>query len=663
MATSKQHSWWIAGMLALACGGDPAAPVDEPGDGPDDSFLAGGKADVFGIADGSAEACAIRRLAGEADFEILDVAVGLSRTAAEHIVEFRAGVDGAQGTLDDRWFKDLKSLDDVKYVGKTAFKQLAAYAKAHEAYRCGNVDLQLLAFNDFHGRLKPPSGFDGSILTDQGNVKAGGVEYLSTHVQQLRADNPNTLVVAAGDVIGATPLLSALFHDEPTIEAMNLLGLDVAAVGNHEFDEGPGELLRMQAGGCHPSDGCQDGDGFDGAHFQYLAANVVVDASQDTLFAPYQVRSFRGAHVGIIGLTLEDTPAVTSPAGVVGLSFKDEADTINALVPKLQEQGIQTIVVLLHEGGKAAGSINGCEGISGPVFEIVDRLDPAVDVVVTGHTNAAHICNINDTLVTSAASFGKLLTKVDLAVDELSGDVTSMSANNLVVTRNVPRHAEQTALIAKYDALSASTAGEVVGQITGNITRSASGPGDSRLGSLLSDAQLAATAGDAEVAFMNPGGIRADLITWHAQHGEPEGAVTYEEAFEVQPFGNRLVTLTLSGQQIYDLLEQQWTATPTGEKQYVLQVSAGFTYTWDPAKPLGQRVVPGSVSLNGAPVALGAKVRVTVTDFLAGGGDGFTVLAEGTDRVVGPEDLEAFRAYLKASSPVAPPELGRITRL
>ncbi len=660
---ASNHGWWVAGMLVLACSAESAQPrADEAGDGPDDTFLAGGKADVFGVADGSAESCAIRRLAAEADFETLDVAAALNRTAVKHIMEFRQGADEKLGTSDDRWFKDLASLDAVKYVGKVAFKRLVAYAKDHDEWRCGAVDVQLLAFNDFHGRLKPPAGFEGTIFTDSGSTKAGGVEYLASHVAEHRAANPNTVVVAAGDVIGATPLLSALFHDEPTIEAMNLLGLDVAAVGNHEFDEGPAELLRMQSGGCHPDDGCQDGDGFDGATFNYLAANVVVDSSQETLFAPYEVRSFRGAHIGFIGLTLEDTPAVTSPAGVVGLSFRDEAKTINALVPKLQEQGIETIVVLLHEGGKATGNFNGCEGISGPVFEIIDQLDEAVDVVVTGHTNAAHICDIDGTLVTSAASYGKLLTKVDLKVDELSGDVETMSANNLVVTRDVPRDADQSALIAKYEAESATIAGEVVGEVTANITRSASGAGDSRLGSVLCDAQLAATQGDAEIAFMNPGGIRADLITWHST-GEPEGKVTYEEAFKVQPFGNRLVTLTLTGQQIYDLLEQQWTETPAGEKKYVLQVSAGFSYTWNRNQPIGQRVVPGTAAINGAPLALDAKVRVTVTDFLASGGDGFTVFTSGTDLKPGPEDLEAFTDYLKATAPLAPPDLGRITRL
>jgi 5'-nucleotidase len=220
----------------------------------------------------------------------------------------------------------------------------------------GPVSIQLLAYNDFHGNLKPPTGSSGVIATPGGNVLAGGVEYLATHVKQLKATNSNTAVVAAGDLIGASPLISGLFHDEPTIEAMNLVGLDLSSVGNHEFDEGSTELLRMQNGGCHPVDGCQDGDPFNGATFQYLAANVVRTSNGKTLFPAYKIRSFAGAKVAFIGLVLEGTPTIVTPAGVAGLEFKDEADTVNGLVPQLKAQGVKTIVVLIHEVASRPGS-------------------------------------------------------------------------------------------------------------------------------------------------------------------------------------------------------------------------------------------------------------------------------------------------------------------
>ncbi|HSO13251.1 MAG TPA: bifunctional metallophosphatase/5'-nucleotidase [Anaerolineales bacterium] len=528
-----------------------------------------------------------------------------------------------------------------------------------EAEPSGTVDVQILAVNDFHGNLEPPSGSSGRI----GTINAGGAEYLATHVNNLRAMNPNTVVVSAGDMIGASPLLSALFHDEPTIEAFNQIGLDFNAVGNHEFDEGVYELIRMQEGGCHPVDGCLDGDDFAGAEFRYLAANVTWKKNDKPIFPAYKIRSFKGAHVAFIGMTLEGTPSIVTPSGISMLNFYDEADTVNALIPELKQKGVETIVVLIHEGGAqvAPAPYNGCVGISGAIVDIVNRFDPEVDVVISGHTHNAYNCVINNMLVTSAASFGRVVTDVDLAIDLSTGEVVSMSANNNIVTRDVPKDSFITGLIAKYNAIAAPLANRVIGSITADITRTNNAAGESALGDVIADAQLAATAdpafGGAVVAFMNPGGIRADLTYASSTAGEGNGNVTYGEAFTVQPFGNSLVTMTLTGAQIDTLLETQWVVNR------VLQVSNGFTYKWSLSAPVGSKVDIASIMINGMPIDPNGSYRVTVNSFLADGGDNFLVLKNGTDRLGGEVDTDALEKYFAANSPVAPGPQNRIVQI
>ncbi len=527
------------------------------------------------------------------------------------------------------------------------------------APRGDTVTVQILALNDFHGNLEPPAGSSGRI----GSINAGGVEYLATHIANLRAQNPNTVVVSAGDLIGASPLISALFHDEPTIEAFNLIGLDYNAVGNHEFDEGAAELLRMQNGGCHPTDGCLDGDGFAGADFQFLAANVVNTSTGKTIFPPYAVENFRGTKVAFIGMTLEGTPTIVTPSGVAGLTFLDEADAANALVKELKRRQVETIVVLLHEGGvQAGGDYNSCVGISGPIVDIVNRLDDSVDAVISGHTHNAYNCVIDGKLVTSAASFGRLVTKVDLTIDRKSGDVVEMQADNKIVTRDVPKAALLTALVERYGTLAAPFANRIIGTITADILRAANAAGESALGDVIADSQLDATDdpgfGDAVIAFMNPGGIRADLAYNNSSAGEAPGEITYNEIFTVQPFGNSLVTMSLTGTQIDTLLEQQFDNPAPGQSR-ILQVSNGFTYTWSQSAPTGNKV--SNLMLNGVAIDPAATYRVTVNSFLADGGDNFVVLKEGTNRLGGALDLDALEAYFVANSPVAPGPQNRIT--
>jgi 5'-nucleotidase len=534
--------------------------------------------------------------------------------------------------------------------------------RAAAAQPARTTTIQLLGINDFHGNLEPPSGSSGRI----GTVNAGGVEYLATHLEQLEATNPNTLVVSAGDLIGASPLLSGLFHDEPTIEAANIFGLDFNAVGNHEFDEGAVELLRMQEGGCHPVDGCQDGDGFAGADFAFLAANVRWHDTGETLFPAYKIAHFKGVKVALIGMTLEGTPTIVSPSGVAGLDFLDEADTVNALIPELREQGVKTIVVLIHEGGFPTGGFNECPGISGPIVDIVNRTSDEVDLFISGHTHQAYNCVIDGRPVTSAASFGRLITDFDITISRATKQPVNITVDNKIVTRDVAKDEAETALILKYKQFADPIANRVIGTITTDITRTANAAGESALGDVIADAQLDSTDdpgfGDAVVAFMNPGGIRTDLVFGQISGGEAPGEVTFGEAFAVQPFGNSLVTMTLTGAQIDTLLEQQFDNPSAGQSR-ILQVSNGFTYTWNAAAPTGSKVDPSTIQIGGVTVDPAASYRVTVNSFLADGGDNFSVLAQGTDRLGGDVDTDAMVDYFAANSPVAPGPQNRITRV
>jgi 5'-nucleotidase len=529
------------------------------------------------------------------------------------------------------------------------------------------VEVQLLAINDFHGNLEPPTGSSARIQTGVGadgtavTVDAGGVEYLSTQLAQLAAQQQrrNTITVAAGDLIGASPLLSAAFHDEPTIEALGLAGLDYASVGNHEFDEGAAELLRIQNGGCHPVDGCADGTPYAGADFQYLSANAFVTETGEPLLAPYAVEEVHGVEIGFIGMTLEGTKDIVSQQGVAGLDFADEVETASRYAHELQSQGVETIVVLLHEGGEQSGpnawDVNGCNGLTGPVVDIAEGMSDAIDVVASGHTHQAYNCEIDGKLVTSGSSFGRLVTDIDLSIDRRTGDVLTASAENVVVTRDVARDPAQTELIARYRQALGPIAGRVVGTTSSTITKTAVPSGESPLGNLIADAQLAATDDEqgAVAAFMNPGGVRADL---------PAGEVTYEQAFTVQPFANNLVTLDLTGAQVQCLLEQQYTTgkvlQPSDTVRYTVTASGAPSTTGNCA---GGRVLDETVTIGGVAVVDGQTYRVTVNNFLAGGGDGFIVLTGGTNAVTGPIDLDAFTAYLTAESPVAPPATDRIT--
>ena len=566
------------------------------------------------------------------------------------------------------------------------------------------VRVSLVGLNDFHGNLQPPSGT--VVVADPANpagtrVTAGGAAYLATLIATLKAQNPSgTLVVAAGDMIGASPLVSGLFHDEPAIDALGMMGLDLTSVGNHEFDKGRDELLRMQKGGCLPKsadgsrgvvgvDTCMNDGKFAGAKFQYLAANVIDQKTGATLFPAYSIKTVGAVKVGFIGLTLKDTPSVVTPAGVAGLQFVDEVTTVNQLVPILKAQGVAAIVVLLHQGGATTAALvndKRCPGFTGEIVGIADKLDPAIDVIVSGHTHQEYVCLRPDgKLITQAGFYGRIATKIDMTIDPNTKRVTKKEASNIVAVNDVGASdtkgastavpAGQTvqakngpidALVGRYANLTAPLTLIVKGNLTGFLDRKANAAGESTLGDVIADAFLAASSDAsygttrAQIAFTNPGGIRADLTS--------SLQVTFGQLYNVQPFGNTLVTMNLTGAQLLRLLEQQWESPqPAGGR--ILPLSRGLTYTWDAAKPegsapkTGDRVVAGSLRLNGVPVDPVRRYRVTVNSFMASGGDNFTVLTSGTDVQQGALDVDASSVYFKTSGTIRPPARDRITRL
>lgn len=567
-------------------------------------------------------------------------------------------------------------------VAVASIAAVALVATAPATPQGATVPVRIIAFNDFHGHLE--AGDNAIDVPDPADaagtrpLRVGGAPHLATLVARLRAEQPRHVVVSTGDLVGASPLISGLFHDEPTIEVMNAIGIDVNVVGNHEFDQGVDELRRLAHGGCRPSTNgprrsCQRPN-YAGARFAFLAANVLDRATDQPIFAPSFVKTIDGVRVGFIGVVTRSTPGIVVPGGIAGVRFLGEARVLNEQARALQAQGIQAIVAVVHEGGDADGGFNDCRHPRGAIFEIERELDPAIDVVLSAHTHRGYNCQVDGRTVIQGASFGRLVSVVDLEIDRATGDVVRAQtrARNIPVANGadgdarlseayppLPADPAVAAIVAEYRTAAAPLADQAVGRIAATFERRAGAGGDSALGRLIADAQLAATrSSGAQVAFTNPGGVRTSL---HASR--PDGTVTYADAYLVQPFGNSLVTLTLTGAELKTLLEQQWSAARP-ERARILQPSEGFTYEWDSRRPHGTRV--DNIRLNGRAIAPDADVRITVNSFLASGGDGFRVLRDGRDRVGGPLDIEAFTAYLAQESvvrPLAPTSAPRVRRL
>lgn len=592
--------------------------------------------------------------------------------------------------------------------------------------------VKIIGFNDYHGNLESPGTFGVNTLVPTASRPAvGGAEYLAAYVARMKAANPLSVVVGAGDYIGATPLISALFFDEPAVETLNKIGVEFNAVGNHEFDKGKDELKRLQNGGCKVTGGVQEPNSckgfgsavpgsFDGARFKWLSANVLDTTTGKTLLPAYGIKTFNGVKVAFIGMTLKGTPGIVTPTGVAGLSFQDEADTVNALVPRLRAQGIEAIVVLVHQGGfqnvvtgstnqPITSDVNGCtgdlkntNGTDSDIRAIVKRLDNAVDLVISGHTHAAYNCSANTidvrgtTLanavstarptgmpnklgrlipVTSSSAFGRVLTEVDVSIDPGTRDIVAVSPHNVLVDRTdaainaaITANPEVKNVVAAYKAAVSPLANAVIATITAPMTNAANAAGEMDAGDLIADAQLAATQpatlGGAVMAFMNAGGVRNPGLVNTA--GTYPYDLTYGDAFTTQPFGNSLVTMTLTAQQLKDVLEQQFAnCNGQGSANRIMQISNGLKYSWDSAGTCGTRIVevtytptdvtvappvvtgPTEFIVQGGVVLNPSKTyRVTVNNFMATGGDGFGVLVGGTSPLGGAQDIDALTAYL-----------------
>ncbi|MGB7374233.1 bifunctional metallophosphatase/5'-nucleotidase [Pontixanthobacter sp.] len=545
------------------------------------------------------------------------------------------------------------------------------------------VEVKIIGLNDFHGNIEPirrPLRFTDDAGQQQ-QVYAAGAAYLTTAVETYRAKTEHSLTIAAGDLIGGSPLASSIFLDEPAIGAMNRLGLDFNAVGNHEFDRGWKELRRIQEGGCEKHTlraPCAVENPYPGAEFTFLAANVIMPDGT-SLFPGYGMKRFgegdRAVSVGIIGLTLKDTPTLVTPSGVAGLDFTDEADAINGLIPALEEAGADAIVVTIHQGLTTQAGYNdkSCGGIDGPLLDILARLDPRIDVVISGHTHRAYICQYSaidparDFLVTSAGYGGSMLTDITLMIDPASGEVTAKSADNIIIQSvgtdregniaapnpafpQFAANADVAAYVEMYVAASRDAATRPVGKISGEARDPGPPTEETALGNLIADAQLFATrAAGAQIALMNNSGIRTSLIP------AADGTISYGDIYTVQPFGNTLITKSFTGAQLLALLEQQF------DDEGLVQTfspSQGFAMVWDMTAPVGARVV--EVTLDGDPVDPAGIYRVTMNSFLAAGGDGFTVFTQGTNTVTGPTDLDGMEAYLQTADIIQLPALGRM---
>jgi 5'-nucleotidase len=560
------------------------------------------------------------------------------------------------------------------------------------------VTLRLIAFNDLHGNLE--AGGLSLPWPDPANrdkaqrLSAGGAAYLAGTVQALRAGASNSLVLSSGDMIGGTPLISALFLHESTIDVANRIGVDIAIPGNHEFDAGREELLRVLKPGCRslPADAifvsCPSGP-HEGARFPMFAANVVRNDGK-TLFAPSIVREVDGVKVGFIGAVTKITPSIVVPSGVAGLQFTDEVQAINAEAARLKAQGINALVAVIHEGGDTGTpgqplewNDAGCPNPRGTIFEIVRQLTQEVDIIFSAHTHQGYRCVVGEGAsarpVMQATALGRGVSVADLVIDARTGEIdrARTTHRNLPVFNSGSDPALRAAIVASepepwasalrqaqpvpavaqrvamYAAAAAPIASRSVGRIGGSFERA--GRTDGSAGRLIADAQWQATRsperGGAQFALMNPGGVRSDLRC----NGTPPCPVTYGEAFTMQPFGNSLVVMTLNGAEIQRLLEDQQREGRRGPS--FLIPSSSLTYRWVASAPYGQRVQ--DLRIGGQPLDGARDYRFTVNSFMADGGDGVTGLRAGRQRLGGLLDIEALADFLAAGP--APDPVPRIT--
>ncbi|MDE1466196.1 bifunctional metallophosphatase/5'-nucleotidase [Aurantiacibacter sp. D1-12] len=525
------------------------------------------------------------------------------------------------------------------------------------------VTLQILAINDFHGNLETPQS--ATTWLDNGEehrARLGGAGALAGTLGTLRSEN--SVTVAAGDLIGASPLISALFLDEPAIDVLSEMGLDIASVGNHEFDRGTDELRRIQDGGCEQftlKQPCAIGR-FEGAGFSYLAGNVVSEDGA-SFFPGTMIQEMDGAQIGFIGLTLEGTPNLVSAQATEGYDFLDEADTANRLAAELRAQGADAVVLLLHEGANVDPRFNiaGCPSLNGSVVPIIERLDPSISLVVSGHTHQAYVCNVtsaagHDVLLTSGGRYGGFVTDITMVVDPANDRVLSLDGRNVPVDGSMGTNATVDAIVSRAAEASGPVANRAVGPISDSGERGEN-CGDRPAQDFVADAYLfAANAGldfPADVAFTNSGGVRSNLDSAR------DGVMTFGELAAMAPFGNSVIVLEMTGSEIRNVLEQQFCEEngQIGICDSVLIPSAGMAYSVDQGAVLGSRIA--SMTLNGEPIDDARTYRVVTNNFLVGGGDGFEQFSQVSQIANVGFDIDALEAYV-ATGTVSVPVCGRV---
>lgn len=511
------------------------------------------------------------------------------------------------------------------------------------------IAVNIVAINDLHGYLQanPYSFRDSTAADGMRTLKAGGIATLGGMLTQLRKEDPQLLFIGAGDLVGGSPPLSAMWADEPTLEALRHMDMKLSAIGNHELDNGKAEFLRQLNGGCEsirPTKACQFRTSYPGSGFPYLAANLIDTDTGKTLLPPYRIEEVKGQKIAFVGAVLRDVASVVSAKGMQGLSVEDEAESINRLIPELNQQGVNAIVAVVHQGGSTPEPYDkqDCSQLSGDIVDVAKRLDPAVDVLISGHSHQGYLCKVGSLLVTQGSAYGHLMTHLTLEVTPGQHRVTSIHATNLLADpAQYPVDPQMLALQRELEARSNNVLLKPVGAIAASpITRRTDAAGEMPLGDLIADAHLAAGAAHgAQIAFMNKGGIRGDLAL------EPgHKRLNYGQVATVQPFNNTLIAFDLKGRQLEQLLNQQW---KTADDFNALQVSRGFSYRWDSTRPLDSRVIPGSVRLNGKPLLPESNYRLVVNGFLADGGDRFSLFRQGLNRSdLGVTDLDSLIDYL-----------------
>jgi 5'-nucleotidase len=520
------------------------------------------------------------------------------------------------------------------------------------------VTLHVLTFNDFHGNLQTPASPDGLR-------PAGGAAVLAAYLKAYRARDPAaTLIIHAGDLLGASPPVTRLLQNEPAIQFLNLLAdahcqygaathfyaaaswrehpdpcQVIGTPGNHEFDAGPEELLRLLNGGNAKAGPFLENP-WRGSRVPYVCANVLDRRTGHTLLPPYAVVVIGGVPVGIIGAVLKETPTLVPAWATADLQFTDEAAAINAAAHELQAQGVHTLLVTIHQGVVPVATAHGFDW-HGPLLRIVAQLDPGIDAVISGHTH--NFTNAlwpdharHPVLVVQDFSYGMAFGDLTLQLDPGSGRVLAKSARVLPAWADAGVGLQPDPAVARLTHEAMAAVGPRVARVIAHadlaLTRSMSAAGESALGDFIADAQRAAV--HADIGLMNPGGLRADLSA---------GALTWGDILTVHPFGNRILALNMTGAQLLRTLEEQWSADPAAIPR-VLKTS-GLYYQWDPARPAGSHVVRACDSQH-QPLRATARYRVAVNDFLVGGGDDFRGFGGLPVAQVGPLDAEALESYL-----------------